>query len=463
MTTLQPGQHIHLVGIGGTGLSAIARVLMERGYRVSGSDRALNAMTDALARDGAHISAGHEAANIAGADALLISSAIKDDNPEVQAARAAGIPVYKRVNFLADLLRDQRVIGIAGSHGKTTTAAMVAHTLLRCGRRTGYIVGGVLPTTGTNGAAGDDDLFVIEADEYDYMFLSLRPTVAVVTNVEWDHPDFFATPRQFTEAFERFADRIVPAGGVLIACGDDAGARALAERQRSQGKRALLYGMSADYETSAGEVRLFPEGAHFNARIGSHPLVEVRLAIPGARNVLNALAALSACAEVGLLPAEAASALETFTGAGRRFEIRADVDGIAVVDDYAHHPTAIRATIAAARTRYPDRTLWAVWQPHTYTRTRALLADYQGAFGEADHVLVTDIYAAREAPIEGVTGAAVVAGMEHPRARHVSALSDAAHLLAAEVKSPAVVLIMSAGDAYQIGIDFLRLRGLIPS
>jgi UDP-N-acetylmuramate--alanine ligase len=457
---LTPGQHIHLVGIGGAGLSAIARVLLGQGYRVSGSDRSLNALTEALARDGARIDPTHDAANVAGADALIVSSAVQQEQVEVVAAQAAGIPVYKRADIMADLMLGKQVIAVAGTAGKTTTSAMITHILLETGKDPSYIVGGVLSTTGQNAGVGKGDAFVIEADEYDNMFLGLRPNVAVVTNVEWDHPDFFPTPADTQRSFEQFV-ALLPDDGWLIACADDPGAWALAESRMTRGLQAFPYGIGANAVLCAVDLHADAEGSGFGIRMvnSTNPdSLQVRLVLPGKHNVLNAMAALITSYFAGVDLNEAVAALSTFKGTGRRFELKGEVGGVAVIDDYAHHPTKIRATLQAARSRYPDRQIWAVWQPHTYSRTQALEADYLAAFGDADHVLITDIYAAREQPIPGVSAAAIAERMDHPDARFTPTFDDAVSILDAEVQAPAAVIVMSAGDAPKIAAEFLKLR-----
>ncbi len=424
----QPHQRVHFIGIGGAGLSAIARILLERGVVVSGSDRTASPLVEALRRDGARVVYGHDAANVAGADAVIVTSAAPPDHVEIAAAKAAGIPVYKRADVIASIMAGQTAICVAGTHGKTTTTAMITHILRETGRDPSYIVGGTLPLTGTNAGVGRGRAFVIEADEYDYMFLGLRPDTAVITNIEWDHPDFFPTPEAVLDAFRRFI-ALIPPKGTLIGCADDPGAAAL---------------------MAEAPCRVIPYG---------FPATLIPLPIPGRHNLYNAHAAILAAGTQGVPFEDAAAALAGFTGAGRRFDVRFDRDGLAVIDDYAHHPTAIRATLEAARARYPHRALWAVWQPHTFSRTRALWADYLGAFADADHVVVTDIYAAREQPDGVTTAARFVAALRHPDAHHAPSLEDAAALLNARVRAPAVLLIMSAGDAPQIGIRFLELRG----
>jgi UDP-N-acetylmuramate--alanine ligase len=464
------GQHIHLVGIGGAGLSAIARVLLEQGYQVSGSDRSANQLTEALARDGAVIYAGHAASQVTGADALIITSAVKADHVEVAAAAAQGIPIYKRQDIMAELMAGRRVIAVAGTKGKTTTTAMIVHILRECGLDPGYIVGGVMGNTGTNAAAGTGPHFVVEADEYDHMFLGLKPDVAVLTNIEWDHPDFFPSPDAMRESFERFVsllDESSFAGGWLIACTDDVVVRQVAARREAQGRPTTACGLNVEAHYQARNIRTLGEYTLFDIahRHAKKPHAAVRLPLPGQHNVRNALAAClaasSAC-DPALKAERVAEALRSFKPAARRFEVRAEMNGIAVIDDYAHNPMSIRAVLEAARQRYPNRAIWAVWQPHTYSRTQALFGDFITAFDQADHVLVTEIYAARESPVIGVSGAAVAAAIRHPSARYTATFVEAVRVLTGEVCAPAAVIIMSAGDASQIGAayaNWLREQG----
>ncbi len=441
-------RHIHLIGIGGTGLSAIARVLLDRGHVVSGSDRQASPFTEALQRLGARVYLGHAAEHVQGADLVVRSSAIPDDNPEVQAARAAGVPVLKRVDFLPRLTAGYRTLAVAGSHGKTTTTAMLALILQALGQDPTFIVGAEVVDLGTNARAGQGPYFVIEADEYDYMFWGLRPYVAVVTNVEHDHPDLFPTLATVREAFRGFVERADPQGWAVL-CGEDAGARDLATHAPGE---VVFYGISAPSLGSgngaaAQELVPNPKGGYdFRARLPSGRMVEVSLGIPGRHNVLNALAALAVTDVLGLDVAAAAQVLAAFRGAGRRFEVQAEVAGRVLVDDYAHHPTEIAATLEAARARYPDHTLWAVWQPHTYSRTLTLLDRFATAFAAADRVVVTEVYAARERPPQGFDARQVAAALRHPAVHFVPDWETAAAYLAAEVRPPAVVLVLSAGD-----------------
>jgi UDP-N-acetylmuramate--alanine ligase len=449
----------HFVGIGGAGLSAIARVLMERGAEVSGSDLVLSPVAEALARDGARVFTGHRAENVNGAEVVIVSSAVAAANVEVQAARASGIPVLKRPEFLGQMMDGQLGVAVAGTHGKTTTTAMIASILLEAGRDPTFIVGGVIAGLETNARAGKGSPFVIEADEYDRTFLSLKPEVAVVTIVEHDHPDCYPTFDDFRAAFEEFA-ALVPRDGLLAVGWDDSVARELGERRRAGGLPVAFFGLDEGAEWRAEEVRPnFAGGVDFLATCAGQVLGLVRLRLPGAHNASNAMAALTVADFLGVPFRVARAALTEFRGVGRRFEVKGEADGVIVVDDYAHHPTEIRATLQAARDRYPDKSLWAVWQPHTYSRTKTLLGDFAQAFDVADHVIVLPIYAAREMDTLGVSSADVLATMRHPDARCAGSLDEALVWLATEVRPGDVVLTLGAGDEYKVGEWLLEVLG----
>ncbi|MDH7485467.1 MAG: UDP-N-acetylmuramate--L-alanine ligase [Anaerolineae bacterium] len=443
--------HIHLVGIGGAGLSAIAKVLLERGYTVSGSDLAPGPITAPLSALGATIYAGHAAAQVAGADFVLVSSAVPADNPEVVEARRRSIPVLRRPQFLGWLTAEHTTIAVAGTHGKTTTTAMIAWLLSRAGQDPSYIIGGVLPELGSNAHAGSGLYFVIEADEYDRTFLGLRPYVAVITTVEWDHVDCYPTPGDCRAAFEEFAARL-PDDGLLVVCADDMIARELGELRGAQGKPVVLYGLDERGDWQATEVRANARGGNdFAVWQGGRRLGTASLRIPGRHNVANALAALAVADHLGIPFDVAAEALAVFAGAERRFEHKGESHGIIVIDDYAHHPTEIRATLAAARQRYPGREIWAVFQPHTYSRTGALLEEFAASFADADHVIVTDIYAARERDTLGISAVQVVERMVHPDARHIGGLRETADFLLRRLQPGDVLITLGAGDGYRIG------------
>lgn len=457
--------HVHFIGIGGSGLSAIARLLLESGYTVSGSDRASTPFADEVRKAGATVYIGHHPRNIAHADFIVRSSAVTEDNPEVQAAKSAGIPVYKRADFLGQLMENKTGIAIAGTHGKTTTTAMTAWVLHEMGRDPSFIIGGMMNNLGVNARAGKGNLFVIEADEYDYMFLGLKPQVAVVTSLEHDHPDLFPTYETMHVAFEKFVD-LLPADGSLIVCAEDAGAASLIPYARKAGKNVIAYGVQGDRTINsplwvmAREVKPNERGG-FDFTVSSNlnstglDSVFVSLQVPGEHNVRNALAVLAVVDLLGLSRERAAKTLGDFTGTGRRFQLCGEAGGISIFDDYAHHPTEINATLAGARARYPGRRIWAVWQPHTYSRTQTLFLEFSRAFKDADEVIVTEVYAARE-PKQDFTSAEIVSAMPHLSARYIETLHEVSQYLIEQLKPGDVVVVCSAGDADQISADVLK-------
>jgi UDP-N-acetylmuramate--alanine ligase len=459
MPRFVPGQHIHIIGIGGFGVSALARIWLEQGYYISGSDRRANPLTQALAQAGARIFIGEDPQHVMGAEMILMSAAIPEDNVELAMARTLNIPVYKRADVIADVMSGQVGVAIAGTHGKTTVTSMTTHILIETLQNPSYIIGGILRNSGRNAGMGTGRTFVIEADEYDNMFHGLRPQVVVVTSVEYDHPDFFKTPHEMVQSFAHFVD-LLPDDGLLIACADDPTAAILAQNRLVAGLPVTTYGIhNPQANWRAANVHIDDRyQTVFDVLRDNHMLGVVELQIPGEFNVLNALAALIAADSQGVPFSAAAPTLKTFQGAGRRFHARGEVDGVLVIDDYAHHPTAIRMNLEALRERFPGRAIWAVWQPHTYSRTQHLWDAYLKAFTAADHVLVTDIYAAREDPLPGITSAELVAAMTHADVRHTAALDEAVDVLLADVTAPAVIFIMSAGDAPVIGVNYLKRR-----
>ncbi len=464
--------HVHFIGIGGTGLSAIARVLLEMGYTVSGSDRVLSPFAEQLQADGVPVYIGHHPKHVNGADWVIRSSAVPDDNPEVRAAQALGIPVYKRADFLGRLMEGRIGIAVAGTHGKTTTTGMIAWTLFALGRDPSFILGSTLVNLNTNARAGRGSSFVIEADEYDRMFLGLKPFYAVVTNIEPDHPDCYPTFEDMFAAFQAFIS-LIPLDGALIACLDDPAAHALALQAYRDGWNVVGYGLQ-DEQTLLTPYWMLARALRSNQRGGfdfeatsnlfpQRATIPVSLQVPGRHNVQNALAALAVAGLMGLPPHEAAEALSEFRGTGRRFEVLGEVNEIVIVNDYGHHPTEIRATLAAARDRYPGRRLWAIWQPHTYSRTRALFDQFVRAFDQADQVIVTEVYASREAR-QDFTSAEVVASMRHPAVRFVPDLEQVTRYLLTHLRPGDVMIVFSAGDADRVAEQvYAGLSGLARS
>ena len=446
-------EHIHFIGIGGTGLSAIATVLLEQGYTVSGSDLFESNLFEAVKMAGGTVALGHRAENITGADLVVRSSAIPENNVEVQAAVEAQIPVLKRSDFLGRMLAEKEVLAVAGSHGKTTTTSMLVWILSSLSMDPSFIVGGVVSNLGTNAHSGEGDQFVIEADEYDYMFWGLNPDWSVITNVEHDHPDIFPTSRSFVEAFEGFVKNLKP-GGKLVLCGEDHGALQMKDLV-SEDQKVVVYGLSGsgfDYVAETLKTNL-NTGTDFEIRIneeGQETVLPVSLKVPGEHNVLNALAAFIVADGLGLDRQEIARVLGEFQGSERRFDIRGEYHGVMIVDDYGHHPTEITKTLQAARDAYPTRRIWAVWQPHTYSRTTTLFDRFCGSFGKADLVLVLDVYAAREEKPEDFHILDLVSSIQHNHVQHSAGIDQAVELLKTQLQPEDLLIVFTAGDAIEI-------------
>ncbi|NMC13063.1 MAG: UDP-N-acetylmuramate--L-alanine ligase [Chloroflexi bacterium] len=457
---------VHFIGIGGTGLSGIARVLLERGYQVSGSDRQMSPLALDLQTAGARVVIGHFPENIAGADFIIRSSAIPDDHVEVLAARNAGIPVLKRADFLPELLAGKQTIAVAGTHGKTTATAMIAWMLSALAADPSFIVGSVVENLSVNARAGKGSLFVIEADEYDRMFLGIKPEIALVTNVEFDHPDCYPTPEIFHQAFVEFAKGILPNQGKLIACAEDCGSRRLISDVEkvceiySYGFSQTDLSRSLDFigvNLSKNQIGCYS----FTMVKDGMQLANVALSIPGRHNALNALGALAVIHELDLPVGKAAEFLHQFRGTSRRFEIQGVVNGVIIVDDYAHHPTEIKTALAAARDRFPDNRIIAVWQPHTYSRILSLWDEFVAAFSDADKVIVTGVYAAREQTPDNFYFEDMVKNIQHPYVNYQESIQDASHFLLNILKPGDVLIVLSAGDANkitQVVLQTLRLK-----
>lgn len=442
-------KHIHLVGIGGTGLSAIATVLLQQHNTISGSDMHESENTARLRALGATVHIGHRAENITAPDAVVVSSAIPADNPEIAAARAKGIPVFKRPAWLGQMMTGTRGIAIAGAHGKTTTTAMVALVMSRANLSPTFIVGSFIPQLKTNAAAGNSDWFIIEADEYDHTFLSLKPELAIITNIERDHPDTYPTDESLYRAFVQFAE-LIPPHGALLACGDDAGVQHILPQLPT----AETYGTGENNRWRAVNIAANKFGGFTfePLRDGVPVAPKIALRVPGIHNVKNALAALAVCIKAGIAPKTAAEILATFTGTARRFELKGEAGGITVIDDYAHNPTELRATLAAARARFGKRHIWAVFQPHTFSRTKLLRHKFSAAFGDADHVILLDIYPAREKDDGSISSADILTEMRHPDARYLpGTLSNAADFLLTHLSSGDILITLGAGDGYRVG------------
>jgi len=442
---------IHLVGIGGAGMSGIARILLQRGHLVSGSDLHEGRALDELRVLGARIEAGHREENLGDADVLVTSSAVPADNPELLTAHAKGLPVLRRAEMLAELMVDDHAVLIAGTHGKTTTTSMTVVAVQAAGGDPSFAIGGQLNESGTNAHAGSDGRFIAEADESDRSFLVYRPNLAVVTNLEHDHPDEFADEAAVREAFVEFLGRRA-SGSPAVLCADDPGTIALAK---------LVDGPVITYGSDPrADVRVLTSDAGYRIRIEDQDVAAFRLGVPGHHNVLNATAALAVCRHLGVDLELAAGGLARFTGAARRFHRLGEVDGVIVVDDYAHHPTELRATLAAARGLGADRIVLVV-QPHRYSRTQVFGAELGRAAAAADVIVVTDVYGSSEAPIPGVSGATVAeaANAAGASAIYQPHLRDVVSTLEQLVRAGDLVLTTGAGDVTQVGPALLDRLG----
>jgi UDP-N-acetylmuramate--alanine ligase len=457
-------RRVHFIGIGGSGMCGIAEVLLNLRYQVSGSDLRLSSVTDRLERLGARVWEGHRAAHVEGAEAVVVSSAVRPDNPEVVEARRRQIPVIPRGEMLAELMRLKYGIAVAGSHGKTTTTSLIAAVLAAAGLDPTLVVGGRLNSMGSNARLGKGEFIVVESDESDRSFLHLAPILAVITTIDREHLDHYGSFQDLKRAYAEFANA-VPFYGASILCADDENIREIVPALR---RRVVTYGAErADLlveEISCGHLQ-----SAFRLRFHEQDLGGFHLSIPGRHNVLNAAAAAAVGVELKIHPEKIRQGLASFHGVERRFQVRGEVDGITVVDDYGHHPTEIRATLTAARDcQY--RRIVVVFQPHRYTRTAMLLEDFADCFGQCDSLHVLDIYAAGEAPLEGVNSARLV---ERIRAAGFAAAEyapDATTLLerlAATVQPGDLVLTLGAGNVWQLGEQFLQLLrergGCIPT
>jgi UDP-N-acetylmuramate--alanine ligase len=452
-------QHIHFVGIGGSGMSGIAEVLLNLGYRISGSDLSQSAVTQRLADLGATIALGHQAANVKGADAIVTSTAVANNNPEVIAAREARIPVVPRAVMLAELMRLKRGIAVAGTHGKTTTTSLVASVLAAGGLDPTFVIGGRLNSAGANAGLGQGDFIVVEADESDASFLNLLPVMAIITNIDADHMDTYGHDvAKLKSAFVEFTQRL-PFYGSAIVCSDDANVR---EILPFVSRPVITYGVNADAQVRATHVRAIGTRMLFDVerqtRQGGLPTISIELNLPGLHNVLNALAAIAVATELGVNDTAIANALANFGGVGRRFtqvgDFKAKNGGeFSVIDDYGHHPVEMAATLAAARGAWPERRIVLAFQPHRYTRTRDCFEDFVKVLSSADAVLLTEVYAAGEPALVAADGRALargvrVAGKVEPVfVEDVGAMPEAIRNFA---QAGDVVIVMGAGSISKV-------------
>ncbi len=452
---------VHLIAIGGAGMSALARLLLERGARVSGSDEAASPVLEALRAAGATVYVGHDPAHLGAADTVVVSSAVRESNPELRAARERQLPVLHRAVALAAATGGQRVVAVAGANGKTTTTAMLAVALAECGLDPSFAIGGQLAGTDVSARIGEGESFIVEADESDRSFLVYRPHVAVATSVQPDHLDFYGTAEGVEQAYRDFVATIRP-GGSLVVSADDPGARRLGERARQGGLRTVTYGVAGDADVRVTEPVYLGLGSSATVLVGGsrHRL---HLAVPGEHNLLNAAAALAAALEGSQAsPEEVIAGLGRFAGTRRRFEVKGRARGVSVVDDYAHNPAKVQAVVStAARMVDGSGRLVVVFQPHLFSRTRDAGAELGRALSRADVVVVMDVYGAREDPVPGVSGAlvadAVRASCPACEVRFEPSWPAVAPLVASLTRPGDLVLTVGAGDVTRIGPQVLDL------
>ena len=451
-------QHVHFVGIGGIGMSGIAEVLVNLGFQVSGSDLKRSAVTDRLQQMGVEITEGHRVENVGQPHVVVRSTAVREDNPEIMEAHRRSIPVIPRAEMLAELMRlKPHTVAVAGSHGKTTTTSMVATVLGHAGLDPTIVVGGVVGAFGSNAHLGTSDLMVVEADESDRSFLMLTATIAVVTNIDREHMDYYHDMDDVRACFASFVNK-VPFYGSSVLCLDDPNVQAIIPLLQ---RRRMTYGLSAQADVSAHGIRYDDNyGSSFNVWLGSDVIGQINLRVPGMHNVYNALAAIAVGLELDVPFSKISEALRTFAGAGRRFQAKGEVGGVLVIDDYGHHPTEIRATLAAAKLGSGGRRIVVLFQPHRYTRTHDLMQEFARSFNNADVLFITDIYAASEDEIEGVTAETLTTAIKrfgHKDVRYIGALENAAPALRDYVQSGDLVLTLGAGTVNRVSDQLLQM------
>jgi UDP-N-acetylmuramate--alanine ligase len=455
-------QRVHLIGVGGIHMSGIAQILRHRGHTVSGSDLTLSPLTSRLEELGIAVHGGHDAANVDDAELVVYTSAAHDDNPELIEARRRGIQTIKRAEMVARLMEGKQVIAVAGAHGKTTTTSLIAFMLKRGGLDPTYMLGGESIDLEGNAAPGDGDHFVVEADEYDRAFLHYRPHIAVVTNIEPDHLDIYGTIEELTAAFRQFLSQ-VDNNGYILACTDSPAVQAVSHEAVGDAVytppvRVVSYGLNPQSDwTAVGISHKGVDRSSFVVVSGKQVWGEVTTGLPGVHNVSNSLAAIAVGEIVGLPKDSISSAVAEFRGVRRRFERIGEAAGVRVMDSYAHHPTEVRADLAAARARFPGQRLVCLFQPHTYTRTRYLLDDFRTCFQDCDVLFVARTYAAREEPSAGMTAEELAREITDPPARYAGELDEASRIVESELRTGDVFFTVGAGDVEKVGPMVLML------
>ncbi|MBI5814480.1 MAG: UDP-N-acetylmuramate--L-alanine ligase [Nitrospinae bacterium] len=445
---------LHFVGIGGSGMSGVAEILLNMGYAVTGSDLSDSEAVRHLRNAGAKIEIGHAAANVGDADVVVVSSAVRADNPEVVEAKGRLIPVIPRAEMLAELMRMKHSVAVAGAHGKTTTTSMTAVTLARGGFDPTIIIGGRVDRFGSGAKLGQGDFLVAEADESDGSFLKLYPTIAIVTNIDAEHLDHYGSFEKIKDAFVEFINK-TPFYGVTALCLDDAAVQEIIPRIT---KRFRTFGINSTADLTARDIKFSKFNSSFTVALNGKEIGRVNIAMPGVHNVYNALAAMSVGLELSMEPADIVAALDGFRGVQRRCQVKGEVNGVMVIDDYGHHPNEIRATLRAIKEGFADRRLIVVFQPHRYTRTRDQMDEFHKSFYDADELLITEIYAASEQPIEGVSGELIARGAAahgKKRVKFTPDLDSALNTLLRTAAPGDIVLTLGAGSVTTLGDRFL--------
>ena len=446
---------IHFIGVGGAGMSGIARIMLAKGFSISGSDKSESAMLTSLKALGAEIFVGHASQNLGDAQMVIISSAINESNAELLAAKAKGLPIIARATALAWLMSESTSVAIAGTHGKTTTTAMLTVSLQSAGLDPSFAIGGTINTAGTNAHSGTGTIFVAEADESDGSFLAYKPTGAIVTNIELDHVDHFPNEDAVFAVFEQFVSSIKQ-GGFLVACGDDAGVNNLLKRIKRTDLQIYLYGKGTSNDFRIDKIHLAPKGSSSVVSSTGRKVGELNLAVAGEHNLLNGLAAFAAASALGAAETKVLDGLASFTGTKRRFELKGEVGGVKVIDDYGHHPTEVNVTLTTAKNLAQAGRVIVIFQPHRYSRTAAFATQFSTSLALADFTYLLEVYAASEKPLPGVSSLLIAKAMNPQQVKFEPSMIEVVNEVVAMAKSGDVILTLGAGDVSSLGEPILQ-------
>jgi UDP-N-acetylmuramate--alanine ligase len=446
---------IHFIGVGGAGMSGIARIMLAKGFSISGSDKNDSPVLTSLRALGAKIEVGHDANNLGEADLVIISSAIGEKNPELMAARSKGLPIVARANALAWLMSDSTSVAVAGTHGKTTTTAMLTVALQSAGMDPSFAIGGTINTAGTNAHSGSGSIFVAEADESDGSFLAYQPSGAIITNIELDHVDHFANVEEVFLVFEQFIESIKP-NGFLVACGDDEGVQSLLKRIKRKDLKIHIYGKGDKNDFRIDKIHLAPTTSAASISSTGRKIGELKLAVVGEHNLLNALAAFSAASALGVAEEKVVAGLGSFTGTRRRFELKGEVSGVKVIDDYGHHPTELVVTLKAAKNLAQAGQVLVIFQPHRYSRTAAFANQFSSALSMADFTYLLEVYAASEKPLPGISSLLIAKKMNANQVKFEPSMLQVVSDVVARAKSGDVIITLGAGDVSSLGAPILQ-------